>query len=247
MKFLITLFVLLTPIIASANGGGAAWLLVYAFGGLIVLGALLIPASLFYVLRNRRHTLLLMVGAAVSLIYALIINFTTPYYDIGEMFSFASITVAFFTLVISVILWTRKRYGKDDSSLKKISLHTIITGAFSLIFTILYGWGSGFILYTTNCDTNLILYPEIRLSEQGICVVTQAIKLNNPDFCNKAENDQFQTRDFCKARVYIESVESGNISDCTHIKTLSRNAVDNATAGWSKWHQQEFLVKCGIL
>ena len=244
MKFLLTLIYLAIPIIVSANGG-EVWIPLLGF--LVVSVFLLIPMLLLYLLRFKSGTVLFLIDIVFATAYAFVMNFRVPAHGITETLEFDIPALIILYVIFGIILFVEKIRGRDISSQGKVVLHGILIGIIAVLFTFSLAHGALWVLNSTNCDTNLILNSEFRESEGRLCVVTKAIEFNDPNLCNKVDNDYFQTRDFCKARIYIENIESGNLSACTHLKTLSKSVIDEAIFGWSANHQQEFLKKCGIL
>lgn len=244
--YIVVAAVFLFPLVAFANGGGYAWFFFFGLMAFIILVALAIPISLLYVFRSQSHVPLLLLSIVISLAYAFVVNFIFPSYDVLEMLGFTIAIVVVFFLFLGFILLIRSQQGKDNFSVKKVFFYSVVVSVFTIIFIVLYTNGAAYVLYATSCDVNLILELEEREREVGICIVKQAVERHDPVFCDKAGNN-FLQRDFCKARVWIESIESGNMSDCTHLRSLPRNIIKNAIGGWSLEHEQELLANCDIL
>lgn len=241
MKYFIYFIFIIIPLLVSANGNGAVWLTYFGIMGFVIVAALLIPIILLYLLRHKNNLLILCADIFTALIYSLVINFTLPTYDIAEMLGFTISIFAGFAFLFGVVLLTKKIRGDNISLPGKIFIHDVIIGALTILFSISFTYGAGWVLYSTNCDTNIILNSEFRNWEGRMCVLKKATEQSNPAFCNKLANSWNEKEiNFCKLHVSMDMVKSGNLSECNYLKSNRADVLYYDPTGG-----QEIVNKCG--
>jgi hypothetical protein len=242
MKFLLPAILFSIPFIASADNGDGSFIIMFlAFFGaplFIVFIAFLIPVFFLYILRHKSNSLLLFVDIVFSVFYVFIINYKLPAFDVQEMLGFPIFALIIFVVIFGIVLIIKKILGKDILSLRRVFLHGIITGIITIIFTISFAHGTERILYSTNCDTNLILNPGFRESSGYMCIQKTAIARSDSEFCNKASDSRHI--DGCKLQVNISMVQSDNLLGCSYLKSHDDEVLFNE----GTTHGQEILNKC---
>lgn len=200
MRFLLSIIFLLAPSLASADGG-AGWLLIYGFVGLVIILALSLPILPFYLLRNKSNVVLFSVGILISIAYTFVINLYFPY-GIFSMLGFIIFYYILFFTILGAIFFAAKRKGKDIFYFRKIFLHSLITGAGATILTISYSYFTLSALYQTDCNINLVLNSKVRRTAWGECVMRKAIDSHDPGLCNKLGKEDIEySQDYCKRTI----------------------------------------------
>lgn len=218
MKFLLALIFLTTPVVVYAHTGLDPYLYVFFSEFPIVVASLITIFSL-YTLRHKSNSLLLLIDIIFSVVYTLMINFWLEESEVGSMMSvFVIPTLVVFAVIFGIKLFIKKERSKDVATLNKVFIHGIITGVITILSTLSFPYGSVWVLYSTNCDKNLILNSYDRETQEYDCIIGTAMNRTDSEFCNKfGDNDR--AIHYCKAQVSIKRVESGDLSGCSYLKS----------------------------
>ena len=218
--FLLILISIIIPKIANAQAHG----LLEAVIGFFLFIIILISMIPLYLLRNKNHLIFLSVDIAFAIVYSLIIFVKFPSHYPESIIYFVIFLLTILSAVLGMILFFKKRQNGDISSLKKVFLHTITIGIFTIFLYSLFNYSARQILSSSTCNINLFSGFYQRKNEWDDCINEKAIERSNPEFCDKIQgldlrelDDSKKDIESCKLKVAIKMLKAGNLLGCNYL------------------------------